>query len=179
MDGISSAGFCRCRWTIVILIFFLFEDLFLFLLRPLFRTLGRLAPFVALGARLKRLPPYVALVIFIIPFVLLEPPKIFSVFLIGTGHFVSGTIMLIVSYILSLFIVERMFHVTRDQLLSIAWFARGFHLVMKIKGWAFEQMKSSAIWRWSRPLARWISATAKATLTWLWGHVQRVTQPGR
>ncbi len=162
--------------TILVLIFFLLEDLFLGILRPIFRLVGALSPFVALSAWLKRLPPYVALVVFAVPFILLEPVKVFSIFWIGLGHFVSGAMLLIVSYILSLLIVERMFHVTRDQLLSIAWFAWGYRLIMHVKAWAFERLESTALWKAVRPLGHQIAAAVRAACMWFYGWVSRVVQ---
>jgi hypothetical protein len=165
--------------TILVLIYFLFEDLFLGFLRPLFRFLGGLSPFVALGEHLKRLNPYLALVVFLVPFILLEPVKIFSLFWIGIGHFVSGTLLLVTSYVLSLLIVERMFHVTRDQLLSIPWFAWGYANVMKLRAWAFQRLESLALWQALRPLGHRIAASVRATAAWLYGWLTRVLQPDR
>ncbi len=53
--------------AILILLYFVFEDLFISWLKPLFRYLGTLAPFAALGRQLRRLPPYVALSVFAVP----------------------------------------------------------------------------------------------------------------
>jgi len=165
--------------TILVLIYFLVEDLFLGALRPLFRLLGKLSPFVSLGTRLKRLNPYLALVVFLIPFVLLEPVKIFSLFWIGIGHFVSGTILLVISYGLSLLIVERLFHVTRDQLLSIPWFAWGYRMVMTLKAWAFERLESTPLWRAVWPLGHQVAASVRFAVAWVYAWLTRVLQPDR
>ncbi len=138
--------------TLLILIFFLLEDLFLTLLRPIVRVLGQLAPFLAIGRWLRALSPYQALFAFLVPLVLLEPVKVFSLFWIGIGHFVSGALLLIGSYVLSLLIVERMFHVTRDKLLSIGWFAWCFGLVMGVRNWAYARLRSSLVWRLTYPV---------------------------
>ncbi len=157
--------------TAGVLIYFLFEDLFLGALRPLFRLLGRLAPFTALGAWLQRLNPYVALVIFAIPFIIVEPIKVFSLFWISVGHLLSGTILLVVSYVVSLLIVERLFNATRGQLLSIPWFRWSFERVMRLKAWAFEQLESTWIWQRVRPVANRAATSVRVNvrsgLTWM------------
>lgn len=153
--------------AIVILVYFLFEDLFLAWLRPLFRLLGRLAPFAALGRALKRLPPAAALVVIAVPFILIEPVKVFSVFWIGIGHVVSGAILLVLSYVVSLFVVERLFHVMRDQLLSIGWFARGFAFVMRAKAWAIDLARSTTLYRRLRPVAGQIGTMTRAAFAGL------------
>lgn len=160
--------------AILILIYFLFEDLFLSWLRPLFRYLGGLAPFAALGRMLKRLPPYVALLVIAVPFVLIEPVKVFSLFWIGIGHFVSGTILLVLSYVVSLFVVERMFHVMHEQLLSIGWFAWAFEKVMAAKAWALALARSTTIYRTLRPIAANIGTTTRSTFAWLRDRMRRI-----
>jgi hypothetical protein len=160
--------------AIVILVYFLFEDLFLSWLRPLFGLLGRLAPFAALGRALKRLPPYVALVVIAIPFILIEPVKVFSLFWIGVGHVISGAILLVLSYVVSLFVVERLFHVMQDQLLSIGWFAQCFALVMRAKAWAIDLARSTAIYRTLRPVAGQVGAMTRSVFASLKGRLGRI-----
>ena len=159
--------------TIVVLVYFLLEDLFHRWLTPLFRLLGQLAPFTALGRILRSLPPYAALVVFAIPFIIVEPIKVFSVFWIGVGHVVTGTLLLVASYVVSLFIVERLFHVTREQLLSIGWFDWSFRRIMRLRAWAFAQVENTRAWQMARSLGRGIAARSKAGLAWLRGRMQR------
>lgn len=162
--------------AILILVYFLFEDLFLSWLRPLFRYLGALAPFAALGRFLRRLPPYVALSVFAVPFILAEPVKIFSVFWIGIGHVVTGTILLVLAYIVSIFVVERLFHVMHEQLLSIGWFAWGYHKVMAAKAWALDLVRSTAIYRTLRPIGANIGEATRAGLAWLRERMRRIVR---
>lgn len=159
--------------AILILIYFLFEDLFLSWLRPLFRFLGRLAPFAALGRLLQRLPPYAALFVIAVPFIGIEPVKVFSLFWIGIGHFVSGTILLVLSYVVSLFIVERLFHVMRRQLMTIAWFAWSFNTVMAAKAWALDLARSTAIYRTLRPVAAHVAAALRTSFAALRQRMRR------
>jgi len=157
--------------TILVLIYFLLEDLFSLWLRPLFRGLGALAAFIEVGRWLRRLPPYMALAIFAVPFVLLEPVKIFSLFWIGTGHIVVGGGLLVLSYVLSLLIVERLFHVTHEQLLTIGWFRWGYERVMRLRAWAYARVEATALWRWLRPLSLRIAARLQVWYAWLRFHV--------
>jgi len=159
--------------TIAVLVYFLFEDLFLGALKPLFRFLGRLSPFIALGRALKRLNPYVALCVFAVPFILIEPVKVFSLFWISIGHFVSGSVLLVISYVVSLLVVERLFQATRDQLLSISWFAWCYGHVMDLRQWAIDQLKSTEAWRLLRPIAKRIAAAVKSGLAWVRGRLLR------
>lgn len=160
--------------AILILIYFLFEDLFLSWLRPLFRFLGTLAPFAALGRLLQRLPPYVALLVIAVPFIGIEPVKVFSLFWIGIGHFVSGTILLVLSYVVSLFVVERLFHVMRGQLMTIGWFAWSFNKVMAAKAWAIDLARSTALYRTLRPVAANIGQATRTIFASLRERMRRI-----
>ena len=160
--------------TIFLLIYFLLEDLFHRWLAPLFRLLGRLSPFAALGRLLSQLPPYAALVVFAIPFIIVEPIKVFSLFWIGVGHVVTGTVLLVSAYVVSLFVVERLFHVTQHQLLTIRWFAWSYVWIMRLRSWAFAQVESTQFWQTARSLGRRVTAAVKTGFDWLRGRLQRV-----
>lgn len=159
--------------AVLILVYFLFEDLFLASLRPLFRFLGRLAFFSAVARGLHRLPPYVALCIIAVPFILIEPIKIFSLFWISLGHLVSGTVLLVASYVVSLFVVERLFHVMEGQLLSIGWFRWAYELTMRAKAWALGLLKATPIYRGLRPIAARAGRALRASVAWLKARVRR------
>ncbi len=148
--------------TILVILYFLFDDLVLSWLRPLFDILGRLRLFVRIADWIHGLGPYQSLVLFLVPFIALEPFKIGGLVLLGIGHVVSGTIMLTCSHLLSLLIVERLFHVTRDKLLTIPWFAWGFRIVMGLKDWAFAQLRNTIAWKFVMALL---------------GRLQRVLRP--
>ncbi len=159
--------------TIGVLVYFLFDDLFLAGLKPLFRFLGRLSPFVTLGRLLKRMPPYGALCVLAVPFIIVEPIKVFSLFWISVGHFVSGSVLLVVSYIVSLLVVERLFQATREQLLSIGWVAWCFDHIVALRQWAIDQLKSTWAWRTLRPVGRRIAAAVRSGFAWVRGRLLR------
>lgn len=140
-------GFVQALATLAVLLYFLFDDLVLVWLRLPFAYFGRLRLFVRLALWMRRRTPYQALLLFAVPFIVLEPFKLGGLVLVGTGHLVSGTAMLTTSHLLSLLIVERIFHVTEHQLLAIAWFAWVYGVVMQVKDWAFARLKASAVWR--------------------------------
>ena len=52
-----------------------------------------------------------------------EPVKPMAAYLVGTGHVATGLIFLVVAEILKLALVERLFSVNRDKLMSIPAFA--------------------------------------------------------
>jgi hypothetical protein len=128
-------------------IYFLIDDVVLAAVRPIVARLAALRLFARLGEAIERLPPYPTLVLFLVPFVVLEPFKLWALWLLGTGRFASGAIMLAVSHLASIVLVERLFHATRDKLLTIPWFARIHGLVVTLYDWSLGRLRATAAWR--------------------------------
>jgi hypothetical protein len=114
-------------------------------------------PFVAWAAELRlvarfavwldRLPPYPTLILFLVPFIVLEPFKIGALILLARGNFALGVPMLAIAHILSIVLVERLFHATRDKLLTIAWFAWIYRRVMALYDWSLGRLKARTAWQ--------------------------------
>ena len=82
--------------------------------------------------------------------IVLEPVKPVAVYLAGTGHVATGTIVLVVGEILKLVLVERLFSVSRDKLMSIPAFAWCYWKYRAIKDWIISAEAWQAIQRWRR-----------------------------
>lgn len=94
---------------------------------PLFtRTRARRKMTSLAGARrlIQQLGPYQALALLMVPVGLAEPLKIVALFVAGTGHWFSGTAIIVGAYVVSIFITERLFRVVKPKLMTIGWFAR-------------------------------------------------------
>ena len=92
-------------------------------------------------ARGRGLCPF-ARIQFIVPVILLEPVKPVAAYLTATGHVVGGLMVLIVGELLKLLLIERLFRVSRDKLMSIpvfAWcydkFCQGQDRVISLLAW--------------------------------------------
>ena len=113
-------------------IYFVIDALFLSLLKPLVRQIANLKLFQFIAPWIASLGPYPTLVLFVIPLVLLEPIKPFSAYLIASGHFIFGVLVLALGEVLKITIVERIFHIGRDKLMTINAFALVYNFV---SGW--------------------------------------------
>jgi hypothetical protein len=113
-------------------IYFVIDALFLALLRPLARQIASLKLFQSIAPWIASLGPYPTLVLFVIPLALLEPVKPFSAYLIASGHFIDGMVVLVLGEVLKIIIVERIFYIGRDKLMTIKAFAWTFNFV---SGW--------------------------------------------
>ena len=104
-------------------LYFVIDALALSSLKPLLRKISDLKLFKFLAAWIASLGPYATLALFVVPLVLLEPVKPVSAYVIASGHFVLGVLVLVVGEVLKIAIVERIFHIGRDKLMTIKAFA--------------------------------------------------------
>ena len=91
-----------------------------------------------LPPRLRRLVeglgPYQSLVLLLIPTSLVEPLKLIAVAVAGEGHWITGTVMIVVAYAASLLLVERLFMIVKPKLLTLPWFARLWDWFVALRG---------------------------------------------
>ena len=81
---------------------------------------------------IERLGPYQSLLLLSIPTSLVEPLKLIAVAVAGEGHWITGTVMIIVAYGCSLLFVERLFRIVKPKLLTLSWFARLWNWVLVV-----------------------------------------------
>ena len=113
-------------------IYFVIDALVLSVLKPLLRKITNLKAFQFIEPWIASLGPYPTLLLFVVPLVLLEPVKPFSVYLIASRHAISGMLILVLGEVLKIIIVERIFHIGRDKLMTINAFAWIYNFV---SGW--------------------------------------------
>lgn len=76
--------------------------------------------------RIEKLGPYQSLAVLAVPVCTVEPAKLLAVALVGEDHWVTGTVMIVLAYALSLAFVHRLFLIVKPKLLSLHWFARAW-----------------------------------------------------
>lgn len=104
------------------------------------RWLYDIIPLAALKAALARgldkLPAPLALVIFVIPIILLEPLKVVAIWLLGHHHIVWGVLTFCFAEAFTAGIIAFLFDALRDKLLSMPWFFKLYEWVLKVNAWA-------------------------------------------
>lgn len=88
--------------------------------------LAKLAPVRWLESKIGKLPPYPAMVAFLIPAAVLLPFKIGALWLIANGHGVLGVQVFIIAKLVGTALLARIFSLTKDALLTIGWFAKAY-----------------------------------------------------
>jgi hypothetical protein len=130
-------------------IYFLVDAIFLSFAKSLANWIAEHWIFESLRAWIVSLPPYPTLALFALPVALLEPVKPMAAYLVGTGHVATGLIFLVVGEILKLVLVERLFSVSRDKLMSIPAFAWTYLKYSAAKDCITSMRAWQVVRRWS------------------------------
>jgi hypothetical protein len=126
--------------------------------------IGAWPPLRALEQRVRALPPYVALVLFVLPGLLLLPVKVLALLAIAHGHAVSGITTLVVAKIGGAAVVARMYMLTLPALLSLAWFARCHGWFIGIKNRSIAYLRTSRLYQHARRATHAIRRTLRRLL---------------
>src|SRR5918912_1339047 len=119
--------------VLVAVVVVLFDALIRSWVKPAVAWLARLPLWRRVEDWIATLGPYPTLALFLIPVAVIEPFKIYALYLMGEGHFISGVLTLMVAKIVGVGLAERLFAVSRDKLLSIRWFAWCFKRAVALK----------------------------------------------
>ena len=131
-------------------IYFLMDAIFLSFAKSVANWIAEHWIFESLRVWIVSLPPYPTLALFALPLVILEPVKPMAAYLVGTGHVATGLICLIVSEILKLVLVERLFSVSRNKLMSIPAFAWAYRQYRQVRDWVEATDAWQVVRRWSK-----------------------------
>jgi hypothetical protein len=82
--------------------------------------------------------------------IILEPVKPLAIYMIGTNRVVAGVTLFVLCEILKLVLVERLFAISREKLLSIPAFAWGYGRYSAAKHWIVSREACRKIQKWAR-----------------------------
>ena len=98
------------------------------------RFLVRLIPWTpfkrAFAVLVDRLPAPLVLVIFLVPFLIVEPLLVVATVAIAMGYVISGAIAWIVLKILALALIPAIFDLTQHKLMTMPWFVVAYDKVI-------------------------------------------------
>jgi hypothetical protein len=147
----------------VAVVYFVLDAVFLGILKPFLAWLGRQPVLIRLGSWIAALGPYPSLLLLGIPVVILEPLKPLGFYVIATGHPVQGSAILAGAEVAKIVVVERLFRISRDKLLTIRWFAWGYRLVT---GW-LARLRALPAWQAVARAGNHIKARAREVIRWI------------
>jgi hypothetical protein len=142
------------RWLVRLLLalLILFEEWGWEPLQQAMALLGRLPLLRQLEAGLRRLPPYAALAVLLLPSLLIIPIKLLALWLITQGQALLGLAVIVAAKLGGTAVLAWLFHLIQPALMQLPWFAS---LYARWTGWKAELLawvRASAVWRLARVL---------------------------
>jgi hypothetical protein len=133
---------------IIATMYFVVDGVFSHVTRPIAVWLSKKKVLERARRWVTSLRPYPSLALFAVPVIILEPAKPLAAYLLGTGHFFFGAVIFITAEVLKLTLVERLFQLNRETLLSIPAFAWGYRYWRDM----MDAVESMEVWKASRRL---------------------------
>jgi len=110
------------------------------------RACARWPALAALETRVRALPPYAALVAFVLPGLLLLPVKLLALLAIAHGHPASGVATIVLAKLGGAAVVARLYALTLPTLLAVGWFARCHGWFMGCKCRCLAHLRASQLY---------------------------------
>jgi hypothetical protein len=113
----------------------------------------------AFAALVDRLPAPFALLIFLVPFLIVEPLLVVATVAIAMGYVVVGVIAWIVLKLLAVALIPAIFDLTQHRLMTMPWFARAYDKVMAFHHYAdqivapYKEAAAEVLRQWRRGAA--------------------------
>ena len=127
-------------------IILLFEEWLWEASKRVMAVLGRLPILRSLERILTQLPPYAALVAFLLPAALLLPVKLLALYAIAHGHAKLGVLVIIAAKLVGTALVARLYGLTKHALLSLPWFARWHDAFISFKDRMIARLRATEAW---------------------------------
>jgi hypothetical protein len=147
--------------------YMLLNGLLLPAFRPLIAAFSRLPLFGRLCAWLLTIPPYPAMLLFAIPFAILEPLKLLALYWTAIGHVLTGTVAMIVLHGLSILSTERLFAVLKPTFLTIPWFAALWGRITSIRDRLLAWVRETRAWAHLGRLREQVRRIAARIAAWV------------
>jgi hypothetical protein len=138
----------------VVVLYVVLDGIVTPVVRPLLGWVAKLRIVIRLQDIVAALPPYAILVLLAVPFAVAEPAKIYALYLMTEGQFAAGLITISLAYLVSLLVVERIYHAGREKLKTVAWFAKLMDWLTGIRDRLLAWARATRVWAFSVKLKR-------------------------
>ena len=122
------------------------------------RTLAGIVPWArfkqAFAALVDRLPAPLVLLIFLVPFLIVEPLLVVATIAIAMGYVVVGAIAWIILKFLAVALIPAIFDLTQHRLMTMPWFVRAYEKVKAFHDYAdtivapYKQAAAAVLRHW-------------------------------
>lgn len=117
--------------------------------------LARYRPWARVEGWIASLPPYAALLVFVLPTAILLPVKLGALWLLAHGKILTAALLLALAKIASTALLARIFMLTSPALMQLTWFFRLYSWFMPWKDALMAPLRASWAWRYGRMLKAW------------------------
>ena len=131
-------------------------------LSHVFDWLARRPLWRAMENTIRRLPPWAALLVFLVPTALLFPIKLAALWLIAQGKGALGVIVIVGAKLVGTAVVARLFSLTQPALMKLRWFATFYHWFIPWKDLWLDAIRASWPWRAGRVIKRRVKRSVVA-----------------
>jgi hypothetical protein len=138
----------------VVVVYIVLDGIVTPVVRPLLRWVARLRFVIRLQDIVATLPPYAILALLSVPFAVAEPAKIYALYLMTEGQLATGLVTIALAYLVSLLVVERIYHAGRTKLKTIPWFAKLMDWLTGIRDRLLAWVRATRVWAFSVRLKR-------------------------
>jgi hypothetical protein len=135
----------------------------------LMARVGALPLVARLEERMRRLPPYPAMLLFLLPAAILLPVKLAALWLLASGHAILGVLIIIAGKMAGTAFGARLYVILRPTLVTLNWFA---HAEAWLFGWR------DRIYARLHAMPAWQKATARVAAAKAWTRAQFAQRPG-
>jgi hypothetical protein len=120
------------------MILVLFEEVLWALTGGLMRFFGRLAPVALIEDRIRRLPPILALPLFVLPWLIMLPVKLGALWLIAMGKVIHGALLFLGGEAFGVAFLARLYELCRPALHRWPWFVAAERVLLRWTQWAHD-----------------------------------------
>ncbi len=166
MRGVLRASFItavRGALTLLAALWIFLEEWIWDAMQACMAWLGKLPGVRWCEARIARLPPYAAMVAFLIPGAILVPFKLLAFWLIARGHGLLGLQVFVIAKIVGTAFLARIFALTKPALLTIGWFARFYAAFTAWRDRLYAYVRSLPAWQAAKA---WIATVRGSVRAW-------------
>jgi hypothetical protein len=164
------------RWclSLVGMILVLFEEVLWIWFGSLLSQLSAFAPVAWLERKIRRLPPMLALPLFLLPWLIMLPVKLGALWLIAMGKVVKGVLLFVGGEAFGVAFLARLYDLCRPALHQWRWFVIVEGVLMRWTRWAHEILYGLPLVKATN--ARWQAWWSEIKRNWLLLH-QRIRPP--
>lgn len=160
IERILAAPFVLVAAVIIILEDWLWDDLARFA-----AYIGQLPVFRSIESVIVALPPYVSLLVFAVPSLLLIPVKLLALYFMAHGQETLGFLTVVAAKFAGTALVARLFTLTRPKLMTIGWFAWLYDRFISFKERLYSILRSTRIYKVAHEQHLRIKARLKSWLS--------------